>query len=156
MKTIDRAVLFFVLIAVIALTAYSFILARHFKDNETIINELKSKLNKNELIVKSHTDKLNKYIQLVNRLDEDYISRKKFDEDPLYLDYKKNIASSIDEKISEIVTEKPLHGGKWAVSKIEFMSPSFAYVDYEDGHHSYSILMQIVKSEKGYSFKVMN
>ena len=84
------------------------------------------------------------------------MARRELDDEPLYLDYKENIAALLDKNISQLVTEKPLHGGKWFVSKIDFISPSFVFVEYEDGHDLHAILIQIFATDKGYSFRAVN
>ena len=149
MKKIDRIALFFVIIAAISLAVYCFVLKERIKKNEVFIGEIESSLSRN-------ADKLSKVSQLIEKLDKDYMARSEFDDEPLYLDYKKNVAALLDKNISQLVTEKPLHGGKWFVSKIDFISPSFVFVEYEDGHDLHAILIQIFRTDKGYSFRAVN
>ena len=149
MKKIDRIVLFFAIIAAISLAAYCFVLTEQIKKNESFIGEIESSLRRN-------ADKLSKVSQLIRKLDKDYMARRELDDEPLYLDYKENIAALLDKNISQLVTEKPLHGDKWFVSKIDFISPSFVFVEYEDGHDSHAILIQIFRTDKGYSFRAVN
>ena len=149
MKKIDRIVLFFGIIAAISLAVYCFVLTEQIKKNESFIGEKESSLRRN-------ADKLSKLSQLIEKLDKDYVARRELDDEPLYLDYKKNVAAVLDKNISQLVTEKPLHGGKWFVSKIDFISPSFVFVEYEDGQDLHAILIQIFRTDKGYSFRAVN
>jgi hypothetical protein len=73
----------------------------------------------------------------------------------LYNEYKNTIRSLIEKRINSIAPENPLHEGKWFLSKMIFISPTFAIVDYEDGHDLFSIFVQIDKSKSSYSFEVI-
>lgn len=145
----NRIVLVFALIAAIFLAVYCFVLTERMKENEISLTELRSNLG-------NSTDKLSKISQVIRKLDKDYMARRELDDGPLYLDYKKKVAALLDENITQLIPEKPLHGGKWFVSKIDFISPSFVFVEYEDGHNLYAILIQVSKTDKGYSFKAVN
>jgi hypothetical protein len=146
MKKADKFIFLFALIATIFLAAYCLYLTGRVNKNEIFINELKFSLNES-------TDKLAKAFRLIKILGEDYQSLNKFNDDPQYLDYKETVSDLLDKNISAIVKQKPLRGKKWFISKIDFISPSFVFVRYEDGHELYVALIQILKTDEGYSLQ---
>ena len=149
MKKSDKFIFLFALIATIFLAAYCFYLTGRVNKNEIFINELKFSLNES-------TDKLTKTFRLIKILSDDYKYRNKSNDDPQYLAYKETVYDLLDKNISTIVKQKPLRGEKWFINKVDFISPSFVFVRYEDGHELYVALIQILKTDEGYSFQVVN
>jgi len=141
---------------VIALAGYAYFLSNQIKLQELRIAELEAKYNESKTEIDRNNDRVTNQTQLLKKLDLNYSSRNRIDEEPIYNDYKSKIRSLIDKKINEIVPEQPLHGGKWFVSKISFISPSFALVEYEDGHDLFTLLIQIDKTKKGYLLREIN
>ena len=148
MKKRNKILLLAALMVVLVLSAYSLKLKQQIDNNKAKINELSATAMDNKI-------RLENYNQILLKLNSDYISRKKFDIHPNYIKYKQTITALIDKQISEIVNEKPLHEGIWILSKIEFLNPEFVYVEYEDGHGLSATFIQILKAEKGYSFKAI-
>ncbi|MEA3361171.1 MAG: hypothetical protein U9R17_17430 [Thermodesulfobacteriota bacterium] len=149
MKKIDKFIVLFAFIATISLAAYCLYLTGRVNKNEIFINQLKFSLNES-------TDKLAKAFRLMKILGENYQSLNKFNDDPQYLDYKETVYDLLDKNISTIVKQKPLRGEKWFINKVDFISPSFVFVRYEDGHELYVALIQILKTDEGYSFQAFN
>lgn len=146
MKKVDKFILLFAIIAAISLAAYCLHLTGRVHKNEVFINELKFNLDES-------TDKLAKAFRLIKILSEDYKFHNKFNDDPHYVAYKETVSDLLDKNISTIVKQKPLRGEEWFISKVDFISPSFVFVRYEDGHELYVALIQILKTEEGYSFQ---
>ena len=155
MKNTNKILLLAALMVVLSLSAYSLKLKQQVDNNKTKINELSSMIIEGKSTSMDNKIRLEKHNQTLQKLNSDYISRKKFDIHPNYIKYKKTITSLIDKQIYEIVNEKPLHEGIWILSKIEFLNPEFVYVEYEDGHGLSATFIQILKTEKGYSFKAI-
>jgi len=153
MYKLERIVLILCLLIIFSLTGYTYFLTQKIKIQEIRMAELESKYNESKTEIDGNSDEISSYVQLMKKLELDYSSRKKFKEEPLYINYKSRIQSLLDKEINDIVSSKPLHGGKWFVSKISFIGPTFALVEYEDGHDLFTLLIQIVKTNNGYSFK---
>ena len=155
MKNTNKILLLAALMVVLALSAYSLKLKQQIDNNKAQINKLSSMINADKSTAMDNKIRLEKHNQTLQKLNSDYVSRKKFDIHPNYIKYKKTITSLIDKQISEIVNEKPLHKGIWILSKIEFLNPEFIYVEYEDGHGLSATFIQIIKTERGYQFEAI-
>ena len=152
MNGTNKTLLVTAIIVILSLSIYSFILKQQINNNKTKIDELTYIINTDKSITLDNKIKLEKYNKLLQEHHKDYVSRKKFDLHVNYIKYKKTITALIDEQIAQIVTEKPLQQGKWILTKIEFLNPAFAYVEYEDGHGLSATFIQIQKTETGYDF----
>jgi len=102
------------------------------------------------------TDKLAETLHVIKILGEDYKSYNEVNSDLSYLAYKETVSHLLDKNISTIVNQRPMHGGDWFVSKVDFISPLFAIVKYEDGHEFHVALIQILKTDEAYSFQIVN
>ena len=71
---------------------------------------------------------------------------------PLYEDYKKRISELIKADIAKIISEKPSLGGKWFVTKIQFIEPSLVSVEYEDGHEASVSHIRIIRPNETFRF----
>ena len=152
MNNTNKILLVIAIIIILSLSVYSFILKRQIDNNKTKIDELTYIINTDKSITLDNKIRLEKYNKLLQEHNKDYVSRKKFDLHVNYIKYKKTITALIDKQIAQIVTEEPLHQGKWILTKIEFLNPAFAYVEYEDGHGLSATFIQIQKTKKGYNF----
>jgi hypothetical protein len=149
MRKRDKFILFFAFVFIISLAVYCFHMTKRINTNEILITHLKADIDKS-------ISQFNDIYLSIKMLNEDFKSQNKLNNELLYLTYKKNISDLLDESINVIIRDKPLHGGKWFVNKVDFISPSFVIVQYEDGHELYAALIQILKTDKGYTFKEVN
>lgn len=148
MKNGNKIALFLGIIAVILLAAYSFHLKGLINKNETLISELKSGLHET-------TDSLAESLHLIKILGEGYKSYNEINSNLKYLGYKETVTRLLDKNISTMVKQRPMHGGDWFISKVDFISPLFAIVKYEDGHEFHLALIQILKTDDGYAFQIV-
>jgi len=149
MKNGNKIILLLAIIAAISLTAYSFYLKGLINKNEILISELKSSLHET-------TDRLAEGLHLIKLLGEGYKSYNEVNSDLKYLAYKETVSHLLDKNISTIVKQRPMHGGDWFISKVDFISPLFAIVKYEDGHEFHVALIQILKTDEGYAFQIVD
>jgi hypothetical protein len=149
MKNGNKIILLLAIIAVISLAAYCFYVKGLTHRNEIFISELESRLHET-------TDKLAETLHVIKILGEDYKSYNEVNSDLNYLAYKETVSHLLDKNISTIVNQRPMHGGDWFVSKVDFISPLFAIVKYEDGHEFHVALIQILKTDEAYSFQIVN
>ncbi|MCK5312163.1 MAG: hypothetical protein KAJ62_08635 [Desulfobacteraceae bacterium] len=155
MKNTNKILLFTALIVVLFLSVYSFQLKQQVDNNKVKIDKLASMINSGRATSMQNSHKLEEHNQALQKLNDDYISRKKFDIHPNYIKYKKTITALIDKQIFQIVNEKPLHKGTWILTKIEFLNPEFVYVEYEDGHGLSATFIQIIKTKNSYQFEAI-
>ena len=155
MKNTNKILLSTALIVVLFLSVYSFQLKQQVDNNQTKIDGLLSMINASKSTAMDNKIRFEKHSQILKELNDDYISRKKFDIHPNYIKYKKTITALIDKQIFKIVNEKPLHEGTWILTKIKFLNPEFVYVEYEDGHGLSATFIQITKTENDYQFEAI-
>lgn len=142
-------------ISVICLGTYSVKLKHQINKNQAEIRKLSLKINLERTMTMENKTRLEKHDQRITKLNDDYINRRKFEIHANYIKYKKTITRLIDKKLPELVNEKPRDQGRWILSKIEFLNPVLAYVEYEDGHTLYASFIQITKNKKGYNLKAI-
>ena len=73
----------------------------------------------------------------------DYLKNKDFLEDEKFKEFQELIIDHVKSNISKIVTEEPVLGGRWIVTKIAFLSPDIIEVHYEDGHIGGAMFLKI-------------
>jgi hypothetical protein len=155
MTKLERTLTIICLLIIIFLVGYTYSLTKRIETQELRLVDLERNINGD----KSDSDidnNIQEYKKLIDELNSDFSKKKELSEEPVYTEYKNTIQTWLDENISVLAPNEPLHGGKWFVSDVKFLSPSFVLVKYEDGHDLSIVLVQIIKTRNGYDFMVIN
>lgn len=149
MKKTEAIVLLFSIVSIAALGSYCLHLSGRLDDSEVLIGDLIAQLNtsKQQLADASHS---------IEILNERFRSESESGSAYAYLAYKKTVSELLDSKIGEVIDKEAYGGGKWFVAKVNFIGPSFVSVEYEDGHDAHIALVQITKTDEGFSFETVN
>ena len=147
MKSKEKAILIIGIFSLVSLTAYCLHLSLQLEKNEALTEDLISSLNKNY-------DKLYEVSNSLRQLTEEFMQLSAYDTIPLYLSYTANASESLHRNINEIIEAESYHYGvKWIANRTEFINPSLALVEYNDGHNQHHALIQVLKTDGGYSFQ---
>ena len=147
MKNREKIIVFIGIFAIISITAYCLHLSQRLGKNEALAEDLISSLNENY-------DKLYDVSSSLRQLRETCMQSNAYDSNPLYLTYTTNATELLQKNINEIIKDKSYHYGvKWIVQKTEFINPSLALVEYDDGHNRHHALVQVLKTDDGYAFQ---
>lgn len=149
MRKTEKIILVFALFSTVLLAILSLYLFNQMNEDEILISQLNSSLNKTN-------ERLQNNRQLIRMIIKDVKSQDKIDNEQVYLEYKNRVLGLLEEKINTIISDRPIQGGSWFLNKVDFVSPSFVVVTYEDGHELYATLLQIVKTDEDFSFIVVN
>lgn len=148
---------FFIIIALSTVSICMGIISIHFytliQHNHNQNSMLEEKVSEYEKQLKLDHEKLIKLEKQIKELRNDLEYYADIPKNPFYEDYKKRISELIEKDIAKIVSEKPLHGGTWFVTKIRFIDPSLVSVEYEDGHNSLVSQIKIIRPKDNVRFE---
>jgi predicted PurR-regulated permease PerM len=144
-KILISIVLIFTILFLIFNTVY---FHQSIQNNQENLLESGNKLSKLESQLETEQEKI---LILKNQID-DLIHTPK---NPLYEEYKRRISEKIENNISSILKEKPLHGGQWFLTKIRFISPTLVTIEYEDGHYSFESQIRVIIPDETFKFEVV-
>ena len=88
------------------------------------------------------------YINEIRKIEE-----KRKDTD-LPISSQKKIIDFITANIEQIVNEEHMSGGKWFLTKIEFLNKGFVLVYYEDGHDAGHLILKIKKVDNPVEYDI--
>jgi len=72
--------------------------------------------------------------------------------DPTYVRYRQRVSTFLQSNINRIVQRKTFGGRVLHVTEIEFISPGFVLVDFDDGHFLSTSLLSVLETEDGLTF----
>ena len=147
MKNREKTILLIGAIALVSMAVYCLYLSYRLAKNEALAEDLIAGLNENY-------DKLHDVAYSLEQLKEAFSAANRYASNPLYRSYTANATDVLHQNINQVIQEKSYHYGvKWIAHKTAFITPSLAFVEYDDGHSRYGALVQVLKTDDGYAFQ---
>ena len=148
---------FFIIIALTAVSICFGIISIYFytriQHNRNQNSMLEEKVKEYEKQLELDNENLIKLGKQINDLKNEVEYYADIPKNPFYEDYKNRISELIKKDIAKIVSEEPLHGGKWFVTKIRFIDPLLVSVEHEDGHNSLVSRIRIIRTDENVRFE---